>query len=71
MKDPDGPYDCIQDAVKASLGEQPLTVRERELLIAERMQAQQALVGKWLQYGEYITVEIDTDAGTATVLPAK
>jgi len=24
---------------------------------------------KWVRYGEYLTVEVDTEAGTATVLP--
>ena len=27
----------------------------------------QKQIGKWLEYGEYITVEFDLDAGTATV----
>lgn len=26
-------------------------------------------VSKWVKYGEYITVEFDTDAGTAVVVP--
>lgn len=25
----------------------------------------------WVQYGEYCTIEIDSEAGTATVLPAR
>lgn len=25
---------------------------------------------KWVKYGEYVTIEIDTDKGTATVLEA-
>lgn len=25
---------------------------------------------KWFKYGEYLTVQIDTDAGTCTVMPA-
>jgi hypothetical protein len=25
---------------------------------------------KWVRYGEYITVEVDTEAGTCTVIPA-
>jgi hypothetical protein len=25
--------------------------------------------GKWMRYGEYLTVEFDTDDGTATVVP--
>lgn len=29
-----------------------------------------AFAAKWVKYGEYVTIEFDTDAGTATVLPA-
>lgn len=34
----------------------------------EKMDAKRA-AEKWFKYGEYLTVQIDTDAGTATVLP--
>jgi hypothetical protein len=30
-----------------------------------------AFAGKWVEYGEYVTVEFDTDAGTATVVPVQ
>lgn len=29
------------------------------------------LCKKWFEYGEYLTVEIDTDAKTCTVVPVK
>lgn len=30
----------------------------------------EAFAAKWVKYGEYVTIEFDTDAGTATVVPA-
>lgn len=27
--------------------------------------------GRWLTYGEYMTVEFDTEAGTAVVVPSR
>jgi hypothetical protein len=27
--------------------------------------------GRWVEYGEYVTIEIDTEAGTATVVPKR
>lgn len=37
----------------------------------ERADEMYALGQKFIQHGEYITVEFDTDAGTCVVLPAK
>jgi hypothetical protein len=31
----------------------------------------QELCSTWFSYGEYLTVEIDTEAKTCTVLPAR
>ena len=72
MKDPDGPYECIQDSAKASIAEiEGLSPDERESLEEKRAEALTRVAGKWLKYGEYVTVEFDTEAGTATVVPAK
>ena len=70
MKDPDGPYDGINDAAKemvdAIKGIEP---DERESIQEARYNTLSNFAGQWLEYGEYITVEFDTDAGTATVCP--
>lgn len=71
MKDPDGVYDCIQDAAKESLKVGGLTEKEQEILLDARIETIKETTGKFFEYGEYINVEIDTEAGTATVLPAK
>lgn len=38
-------------------------------LDAEELDAGKALLDKYLEYGEYIYVEFDTEAGKVTVLP--
>ena len=72
MKDPDGPYDCIQDAAKemvdAIKGIEP---DERESIQEARHNTLRDFAGKWMEYGEYITVEFDTEAGTAIVVPRR
>lgn len=72
MKDPDGPYECIQDAakdqVKAIKG---ISDAERERLLDSRVEALRDFANRWMEYGEYIEVEFDTEAGTCTVIPAK
>lgn len=72
MKDPDGPYDAVQDAVKESLGQiQGLSDQERESLVDVRVNSVNELLAKWFEFGEYLTVEIDTDAKTCVVKERK
>ena len=72
MKDPDGPYECIQDAAKDQVKAiEGITDAERETLMGSRVDALRDFAGKWMEYGEYIEVEFDTEAGTATVIPRK
>ena len=70
MKDPDGVYESIQDAIGGirvgGLDADELSdVRERR---AEKVHK---LCGRWFEYGEYLRVEVDTEAETCTVLPVK
>ena len=53
MKDPDGVYDSLQEAATEH------GVERSEL---------EDIIKLWFQYSEYLTVEIDTDAGTCTVV---
>ena len=70
MKDPDTLHDAITEAVEESVA---LTTDEdeREALAQVRVTKTQEVCAKWFEYGEYLTVEIDTDAGTCTVVPIK
>jgi hypothetical protein len=70
MKDPDTLYDAIGEAVEQAVSD---TIGvddndEREALIKVRVDKVQKICGKWFEYGEYLTVEIDTDAETCTVV---
>lgn len=70
MKDPDGVGDSIHEAAKASaLKVDGLSAEEREDIQERRHGAYTELCSRWFEYGEYLTVEIDTEAGTAVVVP--
>ena len=72
LKDPDGFYDGITDAVEESLGGNTFfSERESEAAHEARRDVIKDGIGKWVEYGEYITIEFDTTAGTATVVPLK
>lgn len=69
MKDPDGPIDCINSAVDESLID-IADKDEKEAIRDVRFQKLKEATDKWFRYGEYLTVEFDTDKDTATVLKA-
>jgi hypothetical protein len=70
LKDPDGVANSIYDAVESSVKEVPgLSEREREHLAEERRDNLEDTLGRWIRWGEYVTIEIDTDEGTARVVP--
>lgn len=70
MKDPDTLHDAIADAVDADVRKTAgLSEDEIEVVKNERSDKVRAQCAKWFEYGEYLSVEIDTDAGTCTVLP--
>ncbi len=72
FKDPDGPADCIADAVKESLADIGLTGDEMEAIIEKRQEKlTEWCFGNFFEYGEYVEIEIDTDAGTARVVPRR
>lgn len=69
FKDPDTLGDAIREAVTGEVAAMQLAnTEERDALIDIRVRRVGEQVGKWFHYGEYVTVELDTDAGTATVI---
>lgn len=73
MKDPDGPSDCLQEEAERLVNEisgvkDGLDADEIEQLVESKREKLQAFARKWMRYGEYLTVEFDTEAGTATVV---
>ncbi len=68
FKDPDGVHECVRDAVEESLPD-GLDESEREDLLESRTEAAYEKLKQWLRWKEYVTVEFDTEAGTAAVIP--
>lgn len=70
MKDPDTLHDALRDAVKADVAKiEGLSEEEREAVVEQRQETVSDVCATWFEYGEYLTVEIDTDACTCTVVP--
>lgn len=69
LKDPDTMYDAVQDFVDEELKASNLPEDEQEAVKDLRVEKYSEAVGKFFEYGEYLTVEIDTDAKTARVVP--
>ena len=68
FKDPDGVTDCVRDALNANRPE-GLTDAEWETVREER--EGDLDLSPFVEYKEYITVEIDTEKKTAVVVPFK
>lgn len=72
LKDPDGVYESIEDAAKEAVAAVAgVDEDEREGLIESKRKKLAELFGKWCEYGEYLTVEVDTDEKTCVVVPRK
>jgi hypothetical protein len=72
MKDPDTLDDSINDAVAAEVKALGITDKnEVDALREVRSNKVRALCGMWFEYGEYLHVEIDTEAKTCRVLTKK
>jgi hypothetical protein len=71
LKDPDGFYEGIDEAtfasVKSHLGEDPDSDVEEAVSNVARQKIED-FIEKWVEYGEYVTLEFDTDTGTAVVV---
>jgi hypothetical protein len=69
FKDPDTMQDAVVDAMAKV--ERPVGVSAMELaqLRGERIREIQSQISDaWMEYGEYLDIEFDTDAKTAKVL---
>lgn len=71
MKDPDTMHDAVEAAVQKDVARTTdgLEASERADIAESRAEAIRAQISdKWMHYSEYLCVEFDTDAGTATVI---
>lgn len=69
FKSPDSVHDTLRDAARQQVAQMPDVLDDdipdmEDSKFSELAEA----IGKWVKYAEYITVEFDTDAGTATVV---
>jgi predicted ATP-dependent Lon-type protease len=72
LKDPDAFYEAIREAIKESLAAtHPLADAEREAIRELRRDSVSASIERWVEYGEYVTIEFDIEAMTATVVPLR
>lgn len=69
MKDPDGVWESVSDAVADSVEELNLRDDEAEMLIRVRRESVSRAIARWIEHHEYLTVEIDTDNETCIVVP--
>jgi hypothetical protein len=69
MKDPDTLHDSIKEAVADSLKDLGLSTVELRAVAETRHESISTIARKWFEYGEYLTVEIDTEAQTCVVVP--
>ena len=70
LKDPDGVYESVRDAAQETLPD-GLSEEETESLLKSRTADMHEKLKNWVQWKEYVTVEIDTDTGETKVLPVK
>lgn len=68
LKDPDVLQDAIQEAVERDVQAMGLSGDEAELLVEARVEKISSACSKFWEYGEYLEVEHDTDAGTCVVV---
>lgn len=69
LKDPDGVFDSVTEAAEKSVASvDGLDDDERQALTESRTEELQEAIKPWFKWGEYLSVEIDTDAGTCTAL---
>jgi hypothetical protein len=72
MKCPDALHDACQEAAKDYLESvSGIDDKDRELLLDNREGYLLQSAAKWFRHYEYLTVEIDTSAGTCVVIPDK
>lgn len=71
FKDPDVAQDALDDAFKNFTVEGITDPEELEELRYVRKRKAAEAIFSWMKYSEYITVEFDTEAKTATVVQTK
>lgn len=69
MKDPDGVYDSVTEAAKESVKDMKITdLDDADDILETRTDSLMEIIGEWFKYGEYLTVEVDTETKTIKVV---
>ena len=68
FKTPDVVDDAILEAVKDEICEMEVDEEERESIIENRVDKIKRLFNKYFEYGEYVTIQCDTEAETVIVI---
>jgi hypothetical protein len=69
MNDPDGPEEALDELERVACdGVEGLSPGEREFIQAQRRDRASDAIREWVECGEYVTLEFDTDAGTCRVI---
>jgi|ERR1700733_13499687 len=71
IKDSDCFYDAVQSAVNEEVDKLNLESDEHEAMVELRIEKTWNKLSKWIEYQEYLNVEMDTEADIATVVPRK
>ena len=69
LKDPDTLYDAVQEFVAEELKNSGLPEDEQDLLKEAREEKYRDACSIYFRYGEYVTIEIDTETSKARVMP--
>lgn len=69
IKDPDGFYESVNEAVNEFVKDIAVSTREKELIVHERTENVWNTLSKFVNHQECVTLEFDTETGTAVVLP--
>lgn len=69
MKDPDVLHDGIDEALDKGFKASGSPYDEQEAIREIHHEKAAEVASKWFQYGEYLTVEIDTKKETIRVVP--
>lgn len=72
LKDPDGVFESVRDHAEEIAAEAKKNPAVAELAAGDWADSIQSSIfqkiAKWVEYGEYVVIDFDTDAGTATVV---
>lgn len=66
FKSPDAIYHAANEAAESAISSDVEEFARSEMVEEKRHELTIA-VDKWVKYGEYVTIEFDTEKGTATV----